>query len=38
MKPLTKFHVSGFVSAAAKLQEEHPELVGKQDFGFKATN
>ena len=22
--------------AAAKLQEEHPELVGKQDFGFKA--
>ena len=22
--------------AAAKIQEEHPELVGKQDFGFKA--
>lgn len=21
---------------AAKIQEEHPELVGKQDFGFKA--
>ncbi|MBF9651633.1 site-specific DNA-methyltransferase [Streptococcus pseudopneumoniae] len=22
--------------AAAKIQEEHPELIGKQDFGFKA--
>lgn len=22
--------------AATKIQEEHPELVGKQDFGFKA--
>ena len=22
--------------AAAKIQEEHPELAGKQDFGFKA--
>ena len=22
--------------AAAKIQKEHPELVGKQDFGFKA--
>ena len=22
--------------AAAKIQEEHPELVGKQDFGFKT--
>lgn len=24
------------IRRAAKLQEEHPELVGKQDFGFKA--
>ncbi len=22
--------------SAAKIQEEHPELIGKQDFGFKA--
>ncbi len=36
--PLTKFHVSGFVIAAAKIQEEHSELAGKQDFGFQPIS